>query len=176
MTAARDMPPGLARLNALPPTQAEAEMMRCCGCASWAARVASQRPFADAEWLLRAADAAWRETGPEQWREAFSHHPRIGERKVEQAAGASTAAWAQREQSGMGAASEEVRRALAEGNAEYERRFGHVFLICATGRSAESMLAELKRRLKNDPETELRMAAEQQAMITRLRLEKLVNE
>ena len=151
-------------LNALSEEQARAELLRCCGSRRWAERVAAARPFANDAALHAAADGAWWQLDPVDWREAFAAHPRIGER---------AGGWAGREQAGMSGATDEMRAAFAAANAEYEQRFGHVFLICATGRGAAEMLADLRRRLANDPASELRVAAAEQAKITRLRLERL---
>jgi OHCU decarboxylase len=124
------------------------------------------RPFLDDERLLEAARRVWWDLGREDWLEAFAAHPRIGERPA--------AGFASHEQAGMDGAAAGIRAALAEGNRRYEQRFGHVFLICATGRGADELLAELRRRLGNDPSTELREAAAEQARITELRLSRLV--
>lgn len=143
-----------------------------CGSKRWADLLVAARPFATESDLFAHADRAWFGLGREDWLEAFSHHPRIGERNLTQAKFAATAAQSTREQSGMAAATEAERAEFAAGNAEYERRFGHVFLICATGRSAGDMLTALRARLVNDPATELRNAAAEQAKITRIRLER----
>lgn len=132
-----------------------------------------RRPFGGEEVLFEVADEVWRSLGPEDWLAAIEAHPRIGERE---ARSASRTTWSREEQSGMSTATDEVRGALAEGNRIYEAKFGHLFLICATGRSAEEMLAALRERLENDSATELRIAAEEQRKITRLRLEKLVRK
>jgi OHCU decarboxylase len=129
--------------------------------------VAAARPFADAAALAASADAVWESLGPEDWLEAFAAHPRIGDRLD----GSSPSS---REQAGVGGASAGVLEALAEGNRAYERRFGHVFLVSASGRGAEELLAALRQRLGNDPEAELRIAADEQRKITRLRLESLL--
>lgn len=158
---------GLRLLNARTPAAAEAALLDCCGSTAWAQKLAARRPFADPEALLRTADEVWAALGPDDWREAFTAHPRIGER----AQGRSAA-----EQAGTAHADAATLKALAEGNRAYEQRFGHVFLIRAAGRSAGEMLAALRERLTNDPDTELRVAAGQQAEITRLRLAALLSE
>lgn len=155
----------LDELNAMPAAKAQQELLRCCGSTRWAAAVAARRPFRSREQLYRAADEVWSTLDGGDWLEAFAHHPRIGER---------AAGWAKDEQAGARRASDQTLKTLADRNHEYERRFHHVFLVCATGRSAEEMLAELERRIDNDPASELRVAAAEQAKITRLRLEKLV--
>jgi OHCU decarboxylase len=156
----------LDELNALSDNDAHRELMRCCGSTRWAAAMSARRPFRSMESLQRDAEEAWWSLGDSDWLEAFTHHPRIGER---------AAGWANQEQAGTRGASRATLDELVETNREYERRFGHVFLILATGKTADEMLAELRRRLRNEPASELRIAAGEQAKITRLRLEKLVN-
>lgn len=171
---AAQTPAGLRRLNAMTPVEAESALHTCCGCRTWAARVAAARPFASISALRAEADRQWAVLGPAEWLEAFSHHPRIGETNLSQPRFAATAAQSAREQSGMAAADDDIRAEFLRLNAEYELRFGHVFLICATGRSADEMLAQLRVRLKNDPATELRIAAAEQLLITHIRLGRLV--
>ncbi|HEX2569096.1 MAG TPA: 2-oxo-4-hydroxy-4-carboxy-5-ureidoimidazoline decarboxylase [Polyangia bacterium] len=165
----------LEALNRLPDEAARTELERCCGARRWIAGMLAQRPFPDRATLLEAARDVWRGLGPEDWREAFTHHPRIGDIEGLRKRFATTAAWASAEQAGASSASEEVLRSLAEGNRRYEERFGHIFIVCATGKSAAEMNALLYERLGNDPETELRIAAGEQAKITQLRLEKLLS-
>ena len=153
---------------------ARQELMRCCGSRSWVEAMLGQRPFRNAAHLYQCASGSWRELKREDWLEAFSHHPRIGEPRSGPALDATQRQWAQKEQSGAAGAEASVRAALAEGNRQYEARFGHVFLVCATGKSGAQMLALLRERLNNDAETELAVAAREQEKITRLRLEKLV--
>ncbi|HEU0054537.1 MAG TPA: 2-oxo-4-hydroxy-4-carboxy-5-ureidoimidazoline decarboxylase, partial [Longimicrobium sp.] len=145
-----------------------------CGSSRWAKAVAARRPFADEAALFAAADEAWWALEPDDWHEAFRAHPRIGEKKAEAGQTAREAAWSAGEQAGMRGAGDEVAAALAEGNRAYEARFGHIYLVRATGRSAAELLEILRARLGNDAETELRVAAGEQANITRLRLEKLL--
>jgi OHCU decarboxylase len=154
--------------NDLPGDEAVGELLAVCHSRRWAKQVAAGRPYADVAELQRAADEVWTELDPDDWREAFEAHPRIGER------GGGSADWSKQEQAGVGAADEDVQAAIARGNAEYEDRFGHVFLISAAGRSAEEILANLQARLGNDPDTELRVAAEEHRRINRLRIERLV--
>ncbi len=162
----------LSAFNELPRPKAVEELMRCCGCARWAETMADARPFASLEALHEAADETWRNLAFSEWLEAFSHHPRIGEEGL-RAKFASTAGWAEQEQKGVQGASDETLKALVQGNREYEEKFGHLFLICATGKSADEMLGALRKRLGNAPEREMRLAADEQAKITRLRLERL---
>jgi OHCU decarboxylase len=162
----------LAAFNALPPVVAAAEFLACCGSPRWAAAMAALRPFRDLDHLHEAADEAWWALDEGDWLTAFAAHPRIGERA---AGGGAHARWSAGEQADAQRSEQAVRDEIARLNVDYERRFGHVFLICASGRSGEEILAELRRRLRNDPETELRIAAEEQAKITRLRLERLID-
>jgi 2-oxo-4-hydroxy-4-carboxy-5-ureidoimidazoline decarboxylase len=155
----------LTEVNALPRDAAERELARCCGSTRWIASMVARRPFKDAEELHRAADEVWWSLEGGDWLEAFSHHPRIGERAT---------GLAKNEQAGVQNAPASTLSTLASRNHDYERRFGHVFLICATGKRADEMLAQLEQRMTNDPVTELRVAATEQAKITRLRLEKLL--
>lgn len=168
------VPPGLARLNAMPTTEASTALLACSGSARWVSTMLAKRPFPSADAVYAHADTSWQGLTREDWLEAFSHHPRIGERNLSQARFAQTAQQSSREQSGMAGASESVQREFAALNAQYEARFGHVFLICATGKSAEYMLAQLQSRLTNDAATELFSAAREQSMIVRLRLERML--
>lgn len=163
------------RLNGLSLEEARAELLRCCGATRWADGMARARPFRDAEQVRQEADWLWGQTGPEDWEEAFKHHPRIGDVEQLRARFAATAQWASQEQSGVQGASEEVLRGLAEGNREYEQRFGFIFLVCATGKTAEEMLELLRARLNNPPDEELRIAVGEQGKIMRIRLEKLLS-
>jgi OHCU decarboxylase len=153
------------RFNALGRGEAETELRSCCGSTAWARRMAGERPFRDLEHLRSAADRVWRGLAPEDWLEAFRAHPRIGDR--------SASGRAAEEQSATRSAPAEMLEALAAGNHAYEERFGHIFILCATGRNASDMLALLQGRLGNDTSTELSVAAEEQRKITQLRLQKL---
>ena len=154
-------------LNALSDQRARAALERCCGARHWADAMLAARPFGSDAELLATAERVWWGLGRADWLEAFAAHPRIGDR------GRGTTDWARREQAGADGAAEATLAALADGNRAYEARFGHVFLISATGKTAEEMLGALRDRLTNDPATELRVAAEEQAKITRLRLDTL---
>jgi OHCU decarboxylase len=124
--------------------------------------------------VLAAADAAADAVSPDDWREAFRHHPPIGGPAAERTQSEAARAASSREQSAAREASPADLAALAEGNRAYQEKFGHIFIISAAGRTAPEILAILRERLKNDPETEVRMAADEQRRITRLRLERLV--
>ncbi|MFZ5467928.1 MAG: 2-oxo-4-hydroxy-4-carboxy-5-ureidoimidazoline decarboxylase [Myxococcota bacterium] len=165
----------LAQLNALTFEDAAAELQRCCGSRQWAEGVARARPFRDEEHLYTEAARRWEKAGPADWHEAFSHHPRIGDVSKLRERFAQTASWSSQEQQGVSAASEETLRELAEGNGAYEEKFGHLFLVCATGKSAAELLALLRERMNNAPDHELRVACAEQAKITRIRLEKLLS-
>ena len=165
--------PTLDELNALPADAAKDAFFRCCGSSRWATFMAADRPYADQASLLAAADRIWAGMGEWDQLEAFTHHPRIGEQALREKF-ASTAAWASGEQAGAAGASEEVLKRLAAGNDAYFERNGFIFIVCATGLSAEEMLARLEARLGNDRATEIANAAEEQRKITRIRLEKLL--
>jgi 2-oxo-4-hydroxy-4-carboxy-5-ureidoimidazoline decarboxylase len=131
------------------------------------------RPFGATDVLLTAARREWFALTPEDWKEAFTHHPKIGDREALRARFPATHLLSEREQAGMGTAPDQITEPLARGNAAYEQRFGYIFIVCATGKSAEEMLDLLTARLQNDPVTEVRIAAEEQAKITELRLKQL---
>jgi 2-oxo-4-hydroxy-4-carboxy-5-ureidoimidazoline decarboxylase len=146
-------------------------MLACCGAHRWAAQMVALRPILNIAALSEAADRVWGAMGESEWMEAFAFHPRIGEREAFAASEKSTA-WSAQEQAGTSTAANSVMRELAEANAQYEQRFGFTYIVCATGKSADEMLAILKRRLGNDCTTELKEAAEQQRQITQIRLGK----
>jgi len=164
----------LLRLNALPAEEAAEALRACCASSRWVRAMVAARPFKNAGALLRAADAAWSATGPDDWAEAFAAHPRIGESANFAAAGALSGAWSGGEQSRAAESPAGTRDELAKANLEYERRFGRTYIVCATGRSGEDILADLRSRLDNPPERELEVAAAEQHRITRLRLGKLI--
>ena len=136
----------------------------------------SRRPFGSASRLYDAADDVWRGLTPDDWRAAFDHHPRLGERTSAVTQDARARGWSGGEQTALHDADDEVRRALAESNAAYEARFGYICIICASGRNALALLAITRERLTNSPDVELAVAAEEQRKITRLRLAKLVQD
>lgn len=159
---------GIDRFNALSHEEAERPLYACFASRAWAARMARGRPYADLSALLASAESAWNGLAPRDWLEALAAHPRIGER------GGHSPAASEREQSGVRQASEETLLAIAAENRLYEARFGHVFLIAASGRTADEMLQALRRRMTNDPQTELEVAAAEHRKITRLRLEDIL--
>jgi len=162
----------LARWNRLSADEAAQEILACCGSTAWARELVARRPISDDAVLISASDEIWNRLEAQDWTEAFSKHPRIGERKASSAAGTQSKVWSAEEQQSLESAGADVQRALAEANAEYERRFGRVFIVCATGKSAHEMLDVLRGRLGNDDDMELRVAAEEQRKITNIRLKK----
>lgn len=165
----------LARWNALSPEKAEEEILACCGSRAWARAMVARRSIRSEADLLAACDAIWKDLPVADWMEALQSHPRIGDPKAPSAASAQSAAWSRSEQRKVGTASDVVKAALSEGNRVYEQRFGRIFIVCATGKSVQEILAILERRLGNDEHTELREAAEQQRQIAHLRLKKWLN-
>lgn len=169
------MTDALARLNSLPAEEATAELLKCCGSTRWAGRVAAGRPYADAGELFEAGERGWWDLGREDWLEAFRSHPKIGGRKSEAGVSEQSQRWSEGEQAGARDAARATLDALTEANRVYEEKFGFIFIVCATGKTADEMLALLRARLGNEHEEELRIAAREQSKITRLRLEKLLN-
>ncbi|AHG89680.1 OHCU decarboxylase [Gemmatirosa kalamazoonensis] len=168
--------PDVSDFDDLPSARAADLIRPCCGASRWVAEMVARRPFGTLDELLAAADEVWWALEPDDWREAFAHHPRIGERAAAVPQDARGAAWSAGEQARVGDAASDVRAELAEANRAYERRFGHIYIVCAAGKGADELLATARARLANDPDTELRVAAEEQRKITRLRLEKLFRE
>ncbi|MGI4875781.1 MAG: 2-oxo-4-hydroxy-4-carboxy-5-ureidoimidazoline decarboxylase [Janthinobacterium lividum] len=164
----------LSDLNHLLPAARAEALATCCGAGRWVAALNQQFPFATADDLYAAADTTWHNLSETDWREAFTHHPKIGDMSALQKKFASTAAWAAGEQGAVRQAAQVTLEALAAGNAAYEQKFGYTFIVCATGKTADQMLHLLQARLPNAPAPELRLAAAEQAKITRLRLEKLL--
>jgi len=161
----------LAIWNSLDTESAVSALLNCCAAHRWARAVAAQRPYATEDQLLKTADSVWATTDELDWMQAFKAHPRIGERTAAHAS-AQSSAWSQQEQSAAESAEADVLAELASGNARYEEIFGFTYIVCATGKSAEEMLAILRRRLANKRPLELKEAAEQQRQITQLRLKK----
>jgi 2-oxo-4-hydroxy-4-carboxy-5-ureidoimidazoline decarboxylase len=154
--------------------EARAMLERCCGASRWVTAMLARRPFGGDRTLLAAADEEWGRMERADVLEALTHHPRIGADldELKKRYGA-TASWAAAEQAGAGAAGEATLIALRDANVRYETRFGHIFVVCATGKTAAEMLALLEARMANTKETELAVAAGEQAKITKIRLEKL---
>jgi 2-oxo-4-hydroxy-4-carboxy-5-ureidoimidazoline decarboxylase len=177
---------GLERLNGLPDGAAREELLACCSSARWAADVLSGRPFATVGEVLARSDQSVAGLTQADLEQALAGHPRIGDRlRVGSAAdtgaasglpgqGAAAAGWSRQEQAGVQAADQAIVGALAEGNEAYERRFGHIYLVCATGRSGAELLALLRERLGNDPGTEWDVVRRELGKINRVRLRKLL--
>ena len=170
-TVAPGVEEGLARFNLLSAAEAERQLLDCCASVAWARAVLEGRPYRDRDTLVDLSGEVLRALPWADVEQALAAHPRIGDRAggTDRAAG-----WSKGEQAGAAAAGDETRAALAAGNAEYERRFGHVYLVCATGRGAEDLLAVLRGRLGNDPATEREVVRAELAKITGLRLAKLL--
>lgn len=167
--------PDLGTINGWKEDLFMTELLRCCGSRRWAERLAAERPFASDSDLLSSASQAWFALEPADWLEAFAAHPRIGGKDALREKFAATRGWAQGEQARVSGASEKALEELAAGNEAYEKKFGHIFIVCATGKTAEEMLGALKERLNNDELTELRVAAAEQEKITAIRIQKLLN-
>jgi 2-oxo-4-hydroxy-4-carboxy-5-ureidoimidazoline decarboxylase len=159
----------LARWNFLPSAAAVNEILPCCGSRAWAAAMVARRPLPEEGTVLAASGEIWRSLAEADWLEAFSSHPRIGESRPGES---QSVAWSTQEQRGVVDADDGARVALADGNRAYERRFNRIFIVCATGKSPSEILAILRRRMANEAQTELLEAAEQQRLITQIRLRK----
>ncbi len=163
----------LQQLNSLPEKTLACELKKCCGSQRWVTAMLAGRPYLTEDSLYKLSGTVWSELGKQDYLEAFSQHPQIGNLETLKEKFANTAGWASDEQQGANQASTEVLQALHHGNQVYLQKFGYIFIVCATGKSATQMLELLKRRLKNETQTELAIAAAEQNKITQLRLEKL---
>ena len=159
--------------NQLSFAEKQSELFNCCGSRAWSEALAKINSFKTLDELKNESDRIWFSLSEKDWKEAFSHHPKIGDVEGLKKKFASTAEWASGEQSKVREASEVILSELKENNDAYENKFGYIFIVCATGKSAEEMLALLKKRLINNPAFEGRVAAEEQNKITHLRLDKL---
>lgn len=161
----------LPDFNNLDKNIAAKELFSCCGSAKWVSSLMKKFPFESQEVFVEQATTTWYdECDKEDWLESFSQHPKIGDKK------SLTEKFAGKEQAGVAAATQEVIEALAKANDEYEKRFGFIFIVCATGKSAEEMLRLLNDRLKNDPDSELTIAMNEQHKITLIRFKKLFDD
>jgi OHCU decarboxylase len=163
----------------MPEPELEAALRACCGSSAWgramvAERAKSSASFASLDALKKRSAEVWSALSPADWDEAFKAHPRIGEKKAEGPQSKVARDWSAKEQAKVGSASQAVLDELKEVNRAYEERFGRIYIVCATGKSADEMLAIAKERMASDSATELRRAAEEQRKITELRLEKMV--
>lgn len=166
----------VAELDLMPGPAAAQLLADCCGSSRWVSDMLAARPFGSPDAVLSAADQIWNSLSESDWLEAFAHHPRIGEQSGAISQGERGAAWSAGEQSGVATADENVHRALAAANQEYERWFGYIYIVCATGKTPEQMLEVARERLRNDAAVEIRVAADEQRKITRIRLQKLLEE
>jgi 2-oxo-4-hydroxy-4-carboxy-5-ureidoimidazoline decarboxylase len=164
----------IEELDSITGDAAASILSACCGSTRWTRAMVERRPFGTRDALLQAADEEWSRLSPADWREAFAHHPRIGESRAAARVAAQARRWSEAEQSSAAAANERVKQELADAQRAYEARFGHIFLIFAAGKTAEEILAVLRARMRNDPDSELRVAADEQRKITRLRLKNAV--
>lgn len=163
----------LDELNALPGAEAERTLTACGGSSRWVTAMLARRPFASRQAVFTAADRAWLDLGPNDWREAMAAHPRIGD-AFSPHSDAQSRAWSKQEQSGVAGTDSDSRLELAQANREYEARFGHIFLVHATGKSFAEVLELCRARMLNTPESELAVASEELRKIARTRLEKLL--
>ena len=168
----KDIEGPVARLNRLSREDACAELLKCCGSTRWAREVSALKPFWDVTQVIIIGYRVWSELSKEDWLEAFRAHPKIGETKAKAAVTEQERRWSEGEQARAQEASDATRAALALANREYEERFGFIFIICASARTAEEILAALRERMKNERDAELRVAADEQWNITELRLKK----
>ena len=164
----------LAWLNTLPADEAAKELLQCCGSKRWAQEMINRRPYQNLETLVRTANDVWWSLQPDDWLEAFRSHPKIGEKKAAESVSAQSREWSGQEQSSVSNASRETVESLATLNRAYDQKFGFIFIICATGKTSEEMLAALRERLEHEPAAELEIAAGEQSKITELRLKKLI--
>lgn len=162
----------IKEFNQLDAEVAKEEIFKCCGCTNWAVKLVDNRPFTSVDDLRITSDTVWISCKQQDWLEAFTHHPKIGD-KDSLKKKIATKEWASNEQSGVNEASDEILEELSRGNSDYEKKFGFIFIVCATGKSAGQMLELLKKRLQNTPEQEIKIAAGEQNKITHLRINKL---
>ena len=164
----------LEKLNQLPRETAEADFLNCCGSPIWARMMSAARPFADVAALINRAEQVWLDLETQDWLTAFAAHPKIGAKKAVPQQAAQSAEWSNAEQSGTQTATAALHDELETANRLYEERFGFIFIVCATGKSAAEMLDLCCRRIQNDAAAEIRIAADEQRKITELRLKKLL--
>ena len=167
------MPP-LDLLNALPAEDAAEEFRACCASTRWVEAMVAARPFATLDELLAASERIWWTTGPEDWLEAIASHPRIGETATRATVSEVARGWSVKEQEAVAASEAGVRLELAAAIEEYERRFGWIYVVFATGRGASELLADVRSRLDNDRERELVSMAREQVAIMQLRIRKML--
>ena len=164
----------LEAINQIGETESDSMFRDCCGSVQWAGRMTAARPFDSESDMIETAAAIWKDLETSDWLEAFAAHPKIGDSKAAPAQQARSAEWSAAEQAGMRSADDELRQELAAANQAYYDKFGFIFIVCATGRSAEEMLDLCRARLSNDRGTEIGIAAAEQQRITEIRLKKLL--
>ncbi len=165
----------LEELNNLELSDLKTELIKCCGSSAWADQLCALFPFEQKIDVFEIAEDVWYHCDREDFLEASAHHPKIGDINSLKEKFANSSHWASGEQSGVDKANSTVLESLARGNADYENKFGYIFIVCATGKSAEEMLELLNERLINEPEEEIMIAMEEQNKITKIRLEKLLS-
>ena len=146
----------------------------CCGSENWVNKMISSRPFKSKNETIEISDHIWNSISKNDWLEAFEHHPKIGDINSLKEKYSSARKLAESEQAGVKDSSIDTLSELAEYNADYLKKFGYIFIVCATGKSADDMLLIIKERINNDPETEIKIAMKEQSKITKLRLEKIL--
>jgi len=161
-------------LNALTPSEANKQFELCCGASNWVEKMNKNRPFHDKNEVYQQAESIWFSLSSEDWLEAFTHHPKIGDIDSLRKKFHNTKSISKNEQSGVNDVEKSTLNNLAKSNQLYEDKFGFIFIVCATGKSADEMLALIKMRLNKNAETEMQNAAKEQNKITQLRLEKLL--
>lgn len=164
----------LEQLNRAAAETAQTDFLNCCGSRNWARMMTEARPFTDTAALINQAEKIWLNLDTQDWLEAFAAHPKIGTRQPATKQQAQSAAWSQGEQAGTHTAADSVLNRLAEANGLYEDKFGFIFIVCATGKTAEEMLNLCRARLSNDAASEIQIAADEQRKITEIRLRKLL--
>jgi 2-oxo-4-hydroxy-4-carboxy-5-ureidoimidazoline decarboxylase len=163
----------IAGFDHMPAEKKKELLLQCCGSLCWADKMLTVFPVEDLVELLEDAEEKWYECSEQDWKEAFEHHPKIGDINSLKEKFANTAKWASGEQAGVNEASPQVLQNLADANKSYQEKFGFIFIVCATGKPAEEMLNILNERLKNSAQDEIKIAMAEQNKITKLRLEKL---
>ena len=153
----------------------EEELTKCCGSSSWVSKMAALHPFTSDDQLFNMAERFWHECKEKDWKEAFSHHPKLGDLDSLKEKYANTKDWANDEQAAAKESTPELLQELANLNKVYEERFGFIYILCATGKTAKVILSILRIRLNNDLPTELIMSMVEQNKITKLRLEKMLS-
>lgn len=169
------MKDALENINRAIASDVESLFRDCCGSNEWARRMTESRPFGSEIKLFETAAEIWHSLQPLDWLEAFASHPKIGESKADTSQQKQSAEWSSGEQAGMNSADDRIRQMLSDANQKYFDKFGFIFIVCATGKTAQEMLELCSERLGNDPESEIKIAANEQQKITEIRLQKLLS-